>query len=341
MIKLSTFLKFSCLVLLSAAAARAVTIDLVTVGNPGNAPDTAVMSYDGTTGYGRVDYAYQIGKYEVTNAQWCEFLNAKASVSDPYGLYNTNMAGDYGGIIRTQTGSGTESDPYRYHYSYKNDDANWANRPVNWVSIYDAVRFCNWLTNGQGDGDTENGSYHGGRQPGAKYVLPTENEWYKAAYYDPNKPSGAGYWLYPTKTTDNIPSNVLSNPDPGNSANFWNSLPHGDTLGPPYYTTVVGEFENSPGPYGTFDQGGNIAEWNETMTDGFFMRGVRGGSFAFTYASLASTNRGNDSPTYEIYSIGFRVAYVPEPGIFILALSAAIVFISSRAKHWMHNFRIF
>jgi formylglycine-generating enzyme required for sulfatase activity len=121
----------------SAVVAQAVTIDFVPVGNPGNAADD--------TGYGSVTEAYRIGKYEVTNAQWREFLTAKAGVSDPYGLYNTYMSGPSGGIDRTWSVD-------HYVYSAKGGDANWDNRPVNCVSFWDAARFCNWLHNGQGSG---------------------------------------------------------------------------------------------------------------------------------------------------------------------------------------------
>jgi ELWxxDGT repeat protein/predicted outer membrane repeat protein len=55
-----------------------------------------------------VDYVYQIGKYEVTNAQWREFLTAKGRLGDPYRLYDANMAEAYGGIARS--GSGTIGD---------------------------------------------------------------------------------------------------------------------------------------------------------------------------------------------------------------------------------------
>jgi formylglycine-generating enzyme len=92
-----------------AGIAQAVTIDLVPVGNPGNPNET--------TGYGSVAQRYLIGKYEVTNAQWREFLTAKASVSDPYGLYNMNMAGTFGRIDRT----GSEG---HYVYTAKGGDAN-------------------------------------------------------------------------------------------------------------------------------------------------------------------------------------------------------------------------
>src|SRR6187551_1317669 len=74
---------------LFTTTSHAVTIDMVTVGNPGNSPDTDVM-YDGTTGYGSVGYGYRIGKYEVTAGQYTEFLNAVAK-DDPNGIYNTVM----------------------------------------------------------------------------------------------------------------------------------------------------------------------------------------------------------------------------------------------------------
>jgi formylglycine-generating enzyme required for sulfatase activity len=74
--------------LIFALPAHAVTMEWVEVGDPGNDPDTAVMtccgSSTGTTGYGSVPYTYWIGKYEVTNAQYAEFLNAVAATSPDY-----------------------------------------------------------------------------------------------------------------------------------------------------------------------------------------------------------------------------------------------------------------
>jgi formylglycine-generating enzyme required for sulfatase activity len=128
-------------------------MDWVTIGNPGNTPDYQ-PNPDGDF-YGDVAYVYRISKYEVTNAQYAEFLNAKAA-SDPLGLYNANMGSGFGGI--TQTGS---SGGYAYSAI-----AGRESMPVNFVSFYDTIRFANWLNNGQGNGGTETGAYTllGGRR---------------------------------------------------------------------------------------------------------------------------------------------------------------------------------
>ena len=113
------------------------------------------------------------------------------------------------------------------------------NCPIFGVNWGDAARFCNWLQNGQptsaeGPGTTETGAYtlNGAitlsalmaitRNAGASYFLPSENEWYKAAYY---KGGGinAGYWTYPTQS-NSTPSNVLSATGT-NNANYYNELP--------------------------------------------------------------------------------------------------------------------
>lgn len=79
----------------ASIAAAQITIPTVTIGHPGNAPDPI-------TGYGSVAYTYNIGTTEVTNAQYAAFLNAVAA-SDLFNLYNTDMAGSFGGITRTGT----------------------------------------------------------------------------------------------------------------------------------------------------------------------------------------------------------------------------------------------
>ena len=113
---------------------------------------------DGTTGYGSVPYIYQMGKYDVTVGQYCQFLNAVAK-TDTYGLYNSGMATDYPTIGITQSGSSGN-----YSYSVTGSYSQAANCPIFDVSWGDAARFCNWLQNGQptgaeGTGTTETGAY--------------------------------------------------------------------------------------------------------------------------------------------------------------------------------------
>ncbi len=294
-----------------------------TVGNVGNAPD---IRYGGS--YGAVGYDYRIGKFEVTAGQYAVFLNAVAA-TDTYGLYNTEMwFHSLGCKIQRNGTSGS------YEYSVSSD---WANRPVNYVSWGDAARYCNWLSNGQptgaqGASTTEDGSYYLNgatsnaalmavtRKASATWVIPTEDEWYKAAYHKNDGVTG-NYYDYPTGS-DSVPSNVLSNPsaDPGNNANFYAG---GYTIGSPYYRTPVGDFENSESPYGTFDQGGNVLEWNETAITSS-LRGFRGGTFDNGSYHMAAADRGNGLPSIESYDFGFRVASVPEPGSITLLLASAI-----------------
>jgi formylglycine-generating enzyme required for sulfatase activity len=272
-----------CLILAVCAAAQAVTIDWVTVGNAPNAADTR---YDYPPGYGAAANPYRISRYETTAGQYTEFLNAVAA-TDTYALYNTSMwSSTYGCKIQRSNSPGS------YTYSVAADRAD---RPVNNVSLWDAARFANWMHNGQGSADTESGAYINvgnqatfARLADALFFIATENEWYKAAYYDPNKggPGVPGYWTYPTMS-DTAPSNQLIDPDPGNNATFYDS---GYTIDSPYYTTVVGAHENSASAYGTFDQGGNLWEWNEAVLY-TTSRGIRGGSWYGSAGPLSASSR--------------------------------------------------
>jgi formylglycine-generating enzyme required for sulfatase activity len=287
----------------SADIIRGIDIDFVTIGNAVNTADT--------TGYGAVGYNYRIGKYEVTAGQYTEFLNAVAA-TDTYSLYNTNMWSDSTGCKIQQSGS---SGSYSYAVA-----ADRANRPVNWISWYDTLRFCNWLHNSQPSGPqnnstTEDGAYTftgptsvGSRNPDAKVFLPTENEWYKAAYHKNDGVTG-NYFDYPT-SSDTLPGRDMTEAtNPGNNANYWDNS---DLIGSPYYRTEVGEFELSDSPYGTFDMGGNIFEWNETLIGSD--RGIRGGSAHDIGDLLGSSYRSSGGPPNGEYAAeGFRVASVAEP----------------------------
>jgi formylglycine-generating enzyme required for sulfatase activity len=257
---------FGAVFFLAPPSLFSITIPTVPVGNPGNAPDS--------NGRGAVAYNYRIGTYEVTNTEYVAFLNAKAA-SDPLGLYNTNMGiKGFGGITRSGV-SGS------YTYAVRVDMGN---KPVNLFGWYDAARFINWLNNGQGSGDTETGAYtllHDGspnptpipsngttvtRNVGATWFLPTNDEWHKAAYYQPAAEGGppGDYWIYPTKTNfvvyeaevsnSPLPSHGdISNPGP-NVANYRSNVAwSGGTV-----TTVGSAGPLSQSFYGTSDQAGNV-----------------------------------------------------------------------------------
>ncbi len=319
---------------LLAGPALAVNIETVPVGNPGNAGDSRYG------GYGSVAYTYNIGKYEVTAGQYAEFLNAVAK-TDTYGLYNELMDYDsnpsWVGCNIKRSGS-----PGSYTYSVPPD---WANRPVNYVSWGDAARFANWLHNGQptgaqGPGTTETGAYtlNGAvtdvalaavtRNAGWEWAIPTEDEWYKAAYHKNDGVTG-NYWEYPTGS-NTPPSNQLIDPDPGNNATFYEN---GPTIGGPYYRTEVGAHENSESPYGTFDQGGNVMEWNEPVLYNW-QRLLRGGSYGHNGASfLHASERDSLPPTLEFANVGFRVVQVPEPASMALLALAGIGMLARRRGH--------
>ncbi len=285
--------------LASSFAAASITIPTVPIGNPGNAPDPL-------TGFGSVAYTYNIGQTEVTNAQYAAFLNAKAA-SDPFGLYNINMAGSFGGITRSNS-------PGSYTYA---PVAGRANNPVGFVSFWDATRFANWLHNGQGSGDTETGAYTltpGGisantitRNAGWQWAVTSEDEWYKAAYHQPASAGGDSdnYWLYPTS------SNSINT----SQANY------GGVIG---NITPVGSY--AANYYGTFDMGGNVWEWNEAIIDSGrpfgSARGVRGGSFLnIGVVDLGPDFRSFAPPEGDGDIIGFRVSQIPGPGsVALLAI---------------------
>ncbi|HRZ47365.1 MAG TPA: SUMF1/EgtB/PvdO family nonheme iron enzyme [Candidatus Paceibacterota bacterium] len=322
-----------------AGTTGAVNIETVRVGNPGNAGDTEVV-WDGTTGYGSVGYTYNIGKYEVTAGQYTEYLNRVGGV-DTYGLYHTEMANTSSGSGITRSGGGTVGNPYTYTVA-----SSHVNRPVNWVSYWDSCRFANWLHNGQptgnqGPGTTETGAYtlngYNGddgrtiqRNDGWKWAVPSEDEWYKAAYHKNDGVTG-NYWDYPT-SSNTAPGQDMADAS-GDNANCY-TAPYTYPIDSPYYTTVAGEFQNSDSPYGTFDQGGNVWEWNESIVyqdATYSARGLRGGSFdecPYADSLLLAWNRTSvynyGLRPYEYFDCGFRVSEVPEPATVLLLVFAGL-----------------
>jgi formylglycine-generating enzyme required for sulfatase activity len=331
--KRALFVATLIVVVLSCASTfGTITIDTVPIGDAGNPNDPATGNL-----YGGVNYAYSIGRTEVTVGQYTAFLNAVAA-TDTYFLYNTDMATDanIAGIARS-------GPPGSYTYSVIGS----ANHPVTYVSWVDAARFANWLHNGQpvgveGPGTTETGAYtlNGTtststitRNAGATWFIPTENEWYKAAYYQPAAQGGDfdGYWAYPMKTnsvpySDQPPGATPDNNRVGNfqyDDGLTNGYDDGYAVtGSTSYSSIQnyltdgGAYSSAPSFYGTFDQGGNVLEWSETA----IFRG--GGYFNFfnffsSPADMLASSRFSLFASFQINIIGFRVASIPEPSTVV------------------------
>jgi formylglycine-generating enzyme required for sulfatase activity len=333
--------------LFSSTTTGAVNIDMVPVGYAGNKADGRY----GLNGIGSVGYHYRIGKYEVTNAQYALFLNSV----DPTGantlaLYSTNMTSNAnGGIIRNLDGGNGAKYEVKLGRDYN---------PVIYASWFDAIRFANWLHNGEGAGNTENGAYTllGGtptpsngdsitRNPGARFWLPSEDEWYKAAFYKHDGVTG-NYLNYPMSTnavpnSDQPPGNDA--PNPSNTANFHSHDFNANGYDDGYavtgstsfsssqnYLTDVGAYTLSIGPFGTFDQGGNVWEWNDSFIEspiGNSRRGWRGSSWGGDYQGLhaAYVDLGF-VPWIEREDTGFRIAtLIPEPSSLLLVAIGSLI----------------
>ncbi|MCH2113944.1 MAG: SUMF1/EgtB/PvdO family nonheme iron enzyme [Pirellulales bacterium] len=313
-----------------------VVTEWVTVGNPGN-PGHMVMQADGTSGYGSVAYEYQIGKYEVTNDHYTEFLNAVAA-TDTNDLYLDLMGQEAWGGISRFGASGS------YTYAVR---PNMGNKPVNYVTWQDGARYTNWLHNGQPVGaqdatTTEDGAYTfididtaGPRNPGAQVFMPNEHEWHKAAFHQSGVVTRDGdeWWFYPIGS-DILPRQAVAdavgdvrNPGP-TTLNFfhsagWNGQISGNVV-------TVGS-SGGRSYYGAFDMGGNVFEWttaDPTKPDpsnvGPYI--VRGASFHNTSGHLRNNERnlgpkpggGGHQHSFPSRNNGFRVAsYVPTSSIVV------------------------
>lgn len=284
--------------------------EFVTVGDPGNTADS--------NGYGAVGETFEIMKYEVTNDQYAAFLNSVAR-SDPSFMYVTTMGSQPRGGI-TRSGS-----PGSYTYSVKE---NMGNKPVVYIAWFAAARYANWLHNGAtSTSSTETGAYNlGGTyygdavavNPGASFFIPTEDQWYKAAYYKGGG-TNAGYWAYATQSDaqpDSVTANSTGDGSAGNTGNSANYNKLTDWNGQDGNVTTVGT-NGGASYYGTFDMSGNANEWNDlngsTPLD---KRGWRGGDYLIGQEWMSSSKRNDPGPALGAGNVGFRIArlYTPSGG---------------------------
>ena len=272
----------------SAEIIRGIDIDFVNIGNAGNAANI-------TSGRGSVGYNYRIGTYEVTNAQWNTFTAAAGAPT-----------GSDGGYASSSHCTGDQ-------------------QPVNMVSWYEAAQFCNYLTSGDkskgayqfSGSNAAPGYFQGINRTAAQatygtiYVVPTEDEWYKAAYF---KPDDSGYSLYADGTNTAPIAGVNSN---------YNAV-----IGSPW-DVGTGTMEQN----GTYDIMGNVWQWNEALSYGS-CRGLRGGAYDCCYASyLASSSTGSNSfQNIGSGDVGFRVVSIPEPASAAIMTLAGLFITLKRRK---------
>lgn len=287
-------------------------IEMVPVRDAGNAADVRVGA--GSEGFGAVDYDFYLSRFPVTNRQYAEFLNAVAA-DDPNKLWVSSMGSqESGGIGRT-------GEPGSYHYfilpsgNGMNIGSDMSERPIGYVSFYSAARYTNWLMNGkpfgaQGPETTEDGYYTFAgpekliavadylRGSEADWIaLPTEDEWYKAAYFSPELNGGAGgYFRYPTM--NDTPPVPAFPPGGTNTANFDGAVGT---------TADVGAYKATRSYYGIYDLAGNVWEWNESL-EANGNRGRRGGAFNSVSGTFLSSNRYHADPSSTISTFGIRVS---------------------------------
>ncbi|MEN8126716.1 MAG: SUMF1/EgtB/PvdO family nonheme iron enzyme [Planctomycetota bacterium] len=243
------------------------------------------------SGYGVANYDYRIGTCEITNDQWSKFeISLGVPVTgSAYGAYDANP------------NPGT-------------------NLPTDNVSWYEAAQFVNWLNTNSGyqaaynftgtQGTTnytlelwDAADAWGGtnlyRHKNARYFLPSEDEWVKAAYWN-----GSDLQTYANAFETDLISNE---PDPEK----WNYFP---SDGSELWAADLGAQELN----GTYNMMGNVWEWMESSQyPGLYFtsvnRGIRGGSYISADTGLRSSYRNSQTPDFEDNLTGFRVASVPEP----------------------------
>ena len=323
-----------------ASAPATLTFKTAEVGSPGNASvgivpftDAIYASCSEAAGakppcqeVGGVDYGYGIGQLEVTVSQWVAFLNTV----DPGGLNKHHL------FSKTETSSAwpqfgqvdfsAGAAPGR-HFTVASPE--WADKPYAFANFLRTARFVNSLYNGKVLAKqastsagfkyttyrvrlsrvTERGMYAmknraATRSHESGFVVPSQDEWIKAAYYDPKGSGAYSYWKYPTNAgvfgdgTATAPTSTTLNPSNGNVTNSatqplatfhasevaapsWCPAAVGteacETVNPfgiepakyaKIYQGSVGTVGQAKtlGPWGTLDQGGNVVEWTDTIT---------------------------------------------------------------------------
>jgi formylglycine-generating enzyme required for sulfatase activity len=279
---------------------NAFTLEFNSIGDAGNAA--------GGSGYGSVIYDYRMSTAEVSESVLQHAVNAGLTGvtggawtgEQPAAFIDWFEAAAFVNFLNTDRG-------FTRAYDLSWDGNNWS------MNLWTSAEA--WQMGGEN-------LY---RNKDAFYFLPSENEWYKAAYYQGGG-TNAGYWNYPTQE-NTAPAAVASGILAGTAVYDGQSAP-------------AGVFANGGlSAYGIRGMGGNAAEWTESAWDGLNNssnedRTVRGGDWFGAADQLGSSYRDINAPLYESDFIGLRVASVPEPSTVALILLAGVA-----ARLWTWRLR--
>jgi len=309
----------------------------ITIGDVGNPGYDREDLFGHTSGRGGVDYEFRIARTEITSEQFAEFQNAYLTAGQPVGSVGAYFWGGYFDDGRYVVPSGNEL------------------LPVSGINWRGAAVICNWLHNGKGTdpADFTSGAYdtstftrvpgsnvlvndQATRSPGAKYWIPSFDEWLKAAHWDPDKngPGEGGWWLF-NNGSDTQPIGGL--PGEGETTAGYDFASLGEA-----YAIPLEAYPSTRTPWGLLDTSGGGAEWTEEWLHGTpeirIAQGNATGqqiywpddpkSFSPDIAwSISGTN-----PNINLLEFSFRIASaVPAPGVGVMILACG-GFISTRRR---------
>lgn len=336
-------------------------IDFVTVGAPGNAPWTGGGSNNGR---GQVDYEYRIGRFEVTTAQWAEFMNAAFDRPATDRIPHVFAPLQWGAVGTTPNTPGGR----RWAVPAGREMI-----PTGGVDWRTCAIYANWLHNGKGTNreaflsgayDVSTFGYIGDgggftdqltRSPGARYWIPSLDEWMKASHFDANKvnPDGTrgGWWQYGNSSDTpmyygppgvRVSTGRIPGPDPnGPLATANGGWENRDFPGFNAFNINLGAYAMVVSPWGLLDVAGGTSEW----TEGYFQnpgepvprdRLFDGTAWGTSTSGLPDTPgyyRGGEAPSLAFYDFGLRIASnVPSPGIGSLGLGGLLLSLALRRR---------
>ncbi|MFM9995025.1 MAG: SUMF1/EgtB/PvdO family nonheme iron enzyme [Phycisphaerales bacterium] len=315
-------------------------IEFNTIGAPGNPGYSGPIppGYLNVQGRGRVDYEYRIGRYEVTTAQWMEFVNTYSVLGGSWTFFAEPQ--HWGAVPDpSYTGPGER-------HMLNSSLPNAAMSPVYGISWRESAMFANWLHNDKASGTwaIENGAYDTStfttnangtfndqltHNPGAKYWIPTFDEHVKAAHYDPNRygPGQGGYWEFSHRSD----APAIGGPPGVGQANTGFFLPNFGHL-----DIALGSYPDIQSPWGLLDTAGMAKEHTEFwwFPEGPYVeRGARGstaGGGPEPWDRIYAADFGRPWTAYSSYGLRIAAA-IPAPGP-VAVLGAGLIVFGSRPR---------